>query len=228
MKHTFAVLPFVILAIFQNAFGQIKKDWQYRDELISYMESPKDTIFIQDRKTLEKVEGLKCNDSTVLFSYKSIKGDSLYIKVESKKFINSEHTVYLFDTAFFYVNNEKRVSELIAKNLIDGKPAYGNVWDYPNMEIKSIKIRWGKVWLTIPDSAYHNLYETHLCLDYLPVEAYITNNNKFLYLYMYASDGAGSYAVKLVFDRTKYFTRIVNTNECSDGYNFLDATEGCE
>lgn len=38
------------------------------------------------------------------------------------------------------------------------------------------------------------------------------------------SDGAGSYSVKFIFDRTKYLTRIVTTNEMVNGYDFLDGT----
>ena len=90
------------------------------------------------------------------------------------------------------------------------------------MEISHLKIKWNKNWLSIPDSAYHNLYEAHLCLGHLPIEAYITKGNKLLFIYLYGSDGAGGYAVKFVFNRKKYLTRIVTTNELIDGYDFLD------
>lgn len=221
------LILFLTLTTLQYSYGQIKGNWKYKRELISYMQSPKDTIFIQDRKNLEKVDGLYCNNYIIKFNYKCKNGDSLNIKIENTIFIKSKHTINVLDSVYKFINNEKRVV-LIARNLIDGKPAFGIDGYCPKIEIKSLKIKWDNNWLDIPESAFQNLYETHLCIDYMPVEAYITNDNKFLYLYISASDGAGSYAVKFIFDRTKYRTRIVNRNECSNHYNFIDATEGCE
>lgn len=188
------------------------------------MQTPKDTIYIQDRKQLEKIGGLKCTDTTVTFNSTTKAGDKISISIRNKKFIASAHTLDLADTVFKVIHNEKRVDYLISKDLIDGRRAFGIDGTYPKVELSEIKIKWNGTSLTIPDSAFHNLYEAHLCLDYLPVEAYVTKNNKLLYIYIAASDGAGSYSVKLVFNRQKYLTRIVNRNEMTDGYDFLDAT----
>lgn len=188
------------------------------------MQSPKDTVYIEDRKKLEKIGGLKCTAATAIFKSKTKTGDSIYISIRNKKFIASNHSLYLADTIFKFIHNEKRIDHLIAKDLIDGKRAFGIDANYPNVELSEIKIKWNHTWLKIPDSAFHNLYETHLCLDYLPVEAYLNRAKTLLYIYISASDGAGSYSVKLVFDRHKYLTRIVNRNEMTDGYDFLDAT----
>ncbi len=188
------------------------------------MQTPKDTIYIQDRKKLEKIGGLKCTDTIVTFNSTTKSGDKISISIRNKKFIASNHTLNLADTVYKFIHNEKRIDYLIAKDLIDGRRAFGIDGTYPKVELSEIKIKWNDTWLTIPDSAFHNLYETHLCFDYLPVEAYVTKNNKLLYIYISASDGVGSYSVKLVFNRQKYLTRIVNINEMTDGYDFLDAT----
>jgi hypothetical protein len=93
----------------------------------------------------------------------------------------------------------------------------------PRTEIKSMSIKWNKINLAIPDSAFSNFYEPHICLDYLPVEAYIFKN-QYLYLYIIGSDFADGFSVKFVFDKRKYLTRIVGTNEMTDGFDFLDGT----
>lgn len=226
-KGTFiSALLFVLIV--QTTLGQISNSWFFKRELIGYMQSPKDTIYIQDRKQLEKIGGLQCTDTTVTLHSKTKAGEGIFISIHNKKFVASNHTLDLADTVYKFTHNEKRVDYLIAKNLIDGKTAYGIDGGYPMLEIKELKIKWNNVWLTIPDHAFHNLYDTHLCLDSTPVEAYISKDNKLLYLYIAASDGAGSYSVKLVFNRQEYLTRIVNRNEMTDGYDFLDATAKVE
>ena len=214
----------IFLLTVRVTYGQISNSWPFKSELLSYMQTSKDTIYIHDRKKLEKIVGLKCIDTAVTFNSTTKTGDRIYILLRNKKFIKSKHTLDLVDTVYKFNHNEKIIDGLIAKDLIDGKQAFGIDGTYPKMEMSLIKIKWNSIWLTIPTSAFHNLYETHLCLDHLPVEAYITKNNKLLFLYIYASDGAGGYAVKLVFNRQKYLTRIVNRNEMTDGYDFLDAT----
>lgn len=214
----------IFLLTVQATFGQIRNSWTFKNELIGYMQTPKDTIYIQNRKKLEKIGGLKCNDTTATFNGTTKTGDRISISIRKNKFIASNHTLDLADTVYKFIHNEKRVDYLISKDLIDGRRAFGIDGTYPKVELSEIKIKWNNQWLTIPDSAFHNLYETHLCPDHLPVEAYVTKDNKFLYIYISASDGAGSYSVKLVFNRQKYLTRIVNRNEMTDGYDFLDAT----
>jgi hypothetical protein len=227
MKLKFISIALIFTNI-QFVYCQIKNDWSFKRELISYMQSPKDTIYIEDRKKLERIGVLKCNDSLVTFNDTTKSGRRIFISISNTKFIADKHSLHLSDTVFKFIHNEKRIDYLITRNLIDGRPSYGTDGGYPNFEMNALKIKWNRNWLSIPDSAFQNLLETHLCLSYLPVEAYITKNNKLLYIYIAASDGAGSYAVKFVFDRNKYLTRIVNRNECSDGFDFLDANASCD
>jgi hypothetical protein len=218
------ILAIILLLSSKVTFGQISNSWTFKNELIGYMQTPKDTIYIQDRKKLKKIRGLKCTDTTATFKGFTNIGDKISISIHNKKFIHSNHTLDLSDTVFKFMHNEKRVDYLITKDLIDGRVAFGIDGNYPNIELSDIKIQWNNIRLTIPDSAFHNLYETHLCLEHLPVEAYVTKDKKLLYIYISASDGIASYCVKFVFSRQKYLTRIVNINEMTDGYDFLDGT----
>lgn len=208
----------------QATFGQISNSWIFKNELIGYMQTPNDTIYIQDRRKLNKIDGLKCTDTTATFNSQTKIGDWISISIRNNKFVSSNHTLDLVDTVYKCIHNEKRINYIISKDLIDGRQAFGIDGNYPKVELSEIRIKWNDTWITIPDSAIHNLYETHLCLDHFPIEAYITNDNKLLYIYISASDGAGSYSVKLAFNRQKYLTRIVNRNEMTNGYDFLDAT----
>lgn len=223
MKLNSLVLIPCLIAI-HPATGQISNSWEFRKELISYMEKPADTIYIQDRKQLEKIHGLQCNDTSATFDFRTKSGESIYLSIHSKPFDASSHTTDLTDTTYVIVNNEKRIDHIIVKGIIDGKQAYGVDGGYPKSELNDIKIKWNGSWLVIPDSAFHNLYEVHLCNKDAPVEAYLANHKSLLYIYISASDGAGSYSVKFIFNRQKYITRIINRNEITDGYDFLDAT----
>ncbi|MEP7127718.1 MAG: hypothetical protein ABI729_02570 [Chitinophagales bacterium] len=219
MRTLIFLLTLLTTLTAQTTFAQINDSWAFKNELISYMQTPGDTIYIQDRKKLEEIKEMTCADTTVTFNDMSKSGERIYITISKTKFISAKHTIEVPDTVFKFIHNEKRVDYLIVKDLIDGRPAYGIDGNYPLFELNRLTIKWNGAWLTIPDSAFHNLYETHLC----SAEAYLTNDNKLLYLYISASDGAGSYAVKLVFNRRQYLTRIVNRNEMTDGYDFLDA-----
>lgn len=127
--------------------------------------------------------------------------------------------MHLSDTVYKTIRNEKRVDYLIAKNLIDDKRAYGIDGDIPKTEIKFLKVKFNGKWLTVPHNSFANFYEVHP----KTIEAYLSKDKKFIFLYVNGSDGIGSYAIKFVFDKTKYITRLISTNECTIGFDFLDA-----
>lgn len=221
MKKTILIIT-TLLTTF-TCFGQ---NWDkiLRQELICALIDPSDTIYIEDRKQLEKVNGHDCNDSIVIFNYASKVEDKIEIKIEKGVFEPSKHNLELADTVYKYIHEQKRVDYLEVKNIIDGRYSYGVDGTMPESEIKSMTIKWNGQSLTIPDTAYSNLYQPHLCLDYLVVESYLTKDNKNLYIYISGSDAAGGYSVKFVFDNKKYLTRIVGTNEMTDGFDFIDGT----
>lgn len=209
-----------------TTFSSLGQDWDraLHQELIESLIDPSDSIFISDRKTLEKIKGHDCSDSIVTFNYTSKTGDKIEIKIEKGLFDPSKHKLDIADTVYKYIHGQKRVDYLKVKNIIDGKYSYGIDATMPQSEIKSLTVNWNGQILTIPDSAYTNLYQPHLCFDHLVVESYLTKDNKNIYIYISGSDGAGGYSVKFVFDKVKYLTRIVGTNEMTDGFDFLDGT----
>jgi hypothetical protein len=208
----------IILTIL-TTLSCFSQDWKkrFRHELFESLVNPADSIYIMGRKELVRLGGLTCNENFVAFKYGAKNGDKIDIKIEKQDFEPSLHNVYLLDTVNVIDNGVE------VKNLIDNRYSYGIDGTMPRTEIKRMSIKWNEINLTVPDSAFTNLYEPHLCLDYLPVEAYIFKN-RYLYIYISGSDAAGSYSVKFVFDKRKYLTRIVGTNEMTDGFDFLDGT----
>ena len=207
----------IILTIM--TFSCFSQDWEksFRDELYNSLTNPTDSIYILDRHQLEKVVGMTCNDKVVTFSNITQSNERIEIRIEKGEFEPAKHKIYLFDTISTIAN----AHEII--NLIDNRYSYGIDGNMPKSEFKNMSIKWNGLDISIPDSAFSNLYEPHLCSDYLTVEAYILKNKK-LFVYINASDGAGGYAVKFVFDKEKYLTRILTTNEMTNGYDFLDGT----
>jgi hypothetical protein len=203
----------------------LSQDWEksFRHELLESLVNPADSIYVMDRKQLERVAGMTCNEKVVMIKSKLQNGDKIEIRIEKGDFEPTKHQIYLNDTIPEIVNGRKLYDMLEVKNLIDNRYSYGIDGDMPRTEIKSMSIKWKDINLSIPDSAFSNLYEPYLCLDYLPVEAYIFKD-QYLYIYISGSDAAGSYSVKFVFDKRKYITRIVGTNEMTDGFDFLDGT----
>jgi len=222
MRHakdpTMRRLMTIILTIL-TTISCFSQDWEksFRDELYNSLTNQTDSIYILDRQKLEKVSGMTCNNNIVTFSYLTQSKERIEIRIEKGDFEPSKHKIYLFDTISTIANAHE------VKNLIDNRYSYGIDRDMPKTEIKNISIKWSGLDISIPDSAFSNLYEPHLCSDYLAVETYIFKNKK-LFVYVNASDGAGGYAVKFVFDKEKYLTRIITTNEMTNGYDFLDGT----
>jgi len=218
MRHYQTILILLTLTT-QFAFGQMKPNWQFRSELMAQFISPKDTIYIQDRHHLEKLTVLQSTDTTATLNYTTKTGDKISIYIHCGKFEPTKHKLHLYDTIYKFIHNENRVDYLVSKDLIDGKRAYGIDGGLPRTEIKELKIKWNGKWLVIPDSSFANFYEIHT----KTIEAYISEDKKFIYLYISASDGAGSYSVKFVFNKNGFVTRLISTNECTDGFDFIDA-----
>jgi hypothetical protein len=214
-----------ITLIILTTLSCFSQDWEkrFRQELFESLLNPADSIYVMDRKQLERVAGMTCNDKVVMIKSTIQNGDKIEIKIEKGDFEPTKHLIYLNDTIPEIVNGRKLYNVLEVKNLIDNRYSYGIDGTMPRTEIKSMSIKWNKINLAIPDSAFSNFYEPHICLDYLPVEAYIFKN-QYLYLYIIGSDFADGFSVKFVFDKRKYLTRIVGTNEMTDGFDFLDGT----
>jgi hypothetical protein len=220
MKRLSATILLIFISL--SCFCQ---DWKaiFKRELLNSLTSPTDTIFISDRHKLEKIADINCSDKIFKSNTFLKNGDNIEINIEKGDFDPTKHQIHLSDTVPEIVKGRKLYNMLIEKNLIDNRYSYGIAGTMPRTEIKNMSIKWNEINLSISDSAFSNFYEPHLCLDYLPIEVY-TSKNEYLYIYISGSDAAGGYSVKFVFSKKKYLTRIVSTNEMTNGYDFIDGT----
>lgn len=198
---------YLIIFLFLSSLGICSAQNQsdlLRAELIAGLAQVSDSVYISDRRDLEKIGGHGCSHGHVEFSYTSKSKEQIKISIESSKFDPAVHEMD------------------ISRNFIDGRISYGIDRSIPTSEIKSLFVEWNGNELVIPDLAYSNLYQPHLCEDYLVVEAYLSAKSNNLFIYVSGSDGAGGYSVKFIFDKMKYVTQIVGTNESMNGFDFID------
>ena len=214
-------LSFVLIHV--SCMGQIKFTGSFRNELLACFHPLSDTQYVEDRRKLERISISSATDSSAILYHKTANSGRISIKIKSKRFDSAKHHMHLCDTVFKEQHGRKVIDHLACVGLIDDHQVYGLICDYPRDEIKFIKIKWNTIRLTIPDSAFWGLYDIH-CQS---IRAYQSSNRN-LYIYLSGSDGAGSYGVKLVFDRHRYITRIITSIECMDSADFLDGHGSCE
>lgn len=126
------------------------------------------------------------------------KSDSLLLSICRQPFDRSKHHIQ-YDGRF------------VSK--IDNKHPYGVDGALPKHEIKSIILKIGTTQISIPKSAYQNLFEPSL----LPREQaglgdlslYRSKDGKRLYIMMQNSDGAGFYIVTFIIVGKKYYDRKI-------------------
>ncbi len=215
---------FLLISILTITTTSQCQNWEkeFKQELFESL--GKDSIYISDRKQLEEIKGQKCTNNTLTYSYISNNKDSIEIKIERGLFEPSKHDINLIDTVYKTTQDTNRVDYMEVVNLIDNIYSYGIDASMPTQEIKSLSVIWNNLKIVIPDSTFANLYQPHICFEPISTQAFISENGKNIYLYICGSDGAGGYSVKFVFDQSKFVTRIITTNEMTDGFDYLDAT----
>jgi len=210
------------------SIAQVSPDWPHKKELYDLLNEPADSIFIQDRGALEELFGNNCKNNEVRF-YSTSKASELFqISIKTKKFVPSLHTMHLADTVYEMNHGKKKVESIIHRNIIDSMYAYGIQGEVPKEEISTFIILRGNSKIQIPKSAYSDLYNILVCENNRWTEVYLTKDDQYLYVYMHGGDGKNAYAVKFVFDREKYLTRIVNTHPCLKDFDFLDGFGECK
>lgn len=221
------ILLSVVCSVLHSA-AQVSSGWMHKKELYSLLSTADDSIYIQDRGELEELFGSTCTKNEVRY-YSSSKSSELFqISIKTKKFLPSLHIMHLTDTVFVMNRGKKKVDSVIYKNHIDGVHAYGIYAEIPKEEFSTFIILRGYSKISIPKSAYSDLYNIRLCENNKAPEAYVTTDSKYLYLYMHGGEGKNAYAVKFIFDHEKYLTRIVNTHPCLKDFDFLDGFGECE
>jgi hypothetical protein len=218
-------LLFFLILVFGHGNAQIDRKSDLYKDLINTLEKKSDTIFIENRKTLLKFQIIECNDNYVHFSDKLSSGERIEIEMKRNPFNASKHKLELDEPVYKEINGKRVISSMKVKNLIDNQYSYGIDGNIPNYEIGILNIKINEKEIEIPSIAYSNLYEPHLCEKNVPIEIYESSNGKYIYLYMFGSDGAGSYCVKWIFDKNKYISRIITDIEYMNGFDFIDAIE---
>lgn len=222
------ILVTVFVFLCSNVSAQTTSGWQHKQELYNLLQNPADSIYIQDRGALQELFGSTCTKTDVRY-YSSTKASELIqISIKTKTFVPSLHTIQLTDTLYSMHHGKKKADSVIYSNKIDGTRAYGISGTVPKEEIGTFIILRGNTKLQIPKSAYSDLYNVHLCENNKAPEAYITADNKHLYIYMHGGEGKTAYAVKFVFDQKGFVTRILNTHHCLKDFDFIDGFGECE
>ena len=191
----------------KNNRKQFIKDIPFYTELVSKLNSKKDTIYICSRHLLDKFRTIEKRDSIVIYKYNQYE-----ITIKAKDFNRDKHTLDLVDTVW---KSNGKVDYLKAKNLIDGNKAYGIDGSIPNTELSEFRIKINQEVFQLPDKYFKDNFNVNL----QNTEAYLSPDSSFFYVYVSGSDAAGSYSTKYVLGKNGYVTRIM-IEYC--GFDFID------
>ena len=122
-------------------------------------------------------------------------GKEIQVVLSTEKFDKSKHS-------FKY---HKEYRDIIEK--IDGKPFWGTDSEMPKREYKSIEVKIRGKQVSIPQSAYSDLYEPNLYTDLNFV--YYDKDSNTLYIVANNGDGAGAYMVCWQIEKGVYKGRKV-------------------
>ena len=122
-------------------------------------------------------------------------GKEIQVVLSTEKFDKSKHS-------FKY---HKEYRDVIEK--IDGKPFWGTDGNMPKREYKSIEVKIGGKQVSIPQSAYNDLYESYLYTEFNSV--HYDKDNDILYIVANNGDGAGAYMVCWQIEKGVYKGRKV-------------------
>jgi len=122
-------------------------------------------------------------------------GKEIQVVLSTEKFDKSKHS-------FKY---HKEYRDVIEK--IDGKPFWGTDGNMPKREYKSIEVKIRGKQVSIPQSAYNDLYESYLYTEFNSV--HYDKDNDILYIVANNGDGAGAYMVCWQIEKGVYKGRKV-------------------
>ena len=122
-------------------------------------------------------------------------GKEIQVTLSTEKFDKHKHS-------FKY---HKEYRDVIEK--IDGKPFWGTDGSMPKKEYKSIEVKIRGKQVSIPKSAYSDLYESYLYTEFNSV--YYDKDNDILYIVALNGDGAGAYTVCWQIEKGVYKGRKV-------------------
>ena len=129
-------------------------------------------------------------ENTIVFE-----GKEIQVVLSTEKFDKSKHS-------FKY---HKEYRDVIEK--IDGKLFWGTDGNMPKREYKSIEVKIRGKQVSIPQSAYNDLYESYLYTEFNSV--HYDKDNDILYIVALNGDGAGAYMVCWQIEKGVYKGRKV-------------------
>ena len=122
-------------------------------------------------------------------------GKEIQVTLSTEKFDKDKHS-------FKY---HKEYRDVIEK--IDGKPFWGTDGNMPKRQYKSIEVKIRGKQVSIPQSAYNDLYESYLYTEFNSV--HYDKDNDILYIVALNGDGAGAYMVCWQIEKGVYKGRKV-------------------
>ena len=122
-------------------------------------------------------------------------GKEIQVTLSTEKFDKNKHS-------FKY---HKEYHDIIEK--IDGEPFWGTDGNMPKREYKSIEVKIRGKQVSIPQSAYNDLYESYLYTEFNSV--HYDKDNNILYIVANNGDGAGAYMVCWQIEKGVYKGRKV-------------------
>jgi len=122
-------------------------------------------------------------------------GKEIQVTLSTEKFDKNKHS-------FKY---HKEYRDIIEK--IDGEPFWGTDGNMPKREYKSIEVKIRGKQVSIPQSAYNDLYESYLYTEFNSV--HYDKDNDILYIVANNGDGAGAYMVCWQIEKGVYKGRKV-------------------
>lgn len=164
------------------------------------LEEPTDRCFVSNRNLLPNIRVSECDSSLAIFEDTLLHGEICRITLKTREFKPDEHSI-VSSTDFTHIDE------------VDSQYPYGGQYGLPEIEIDYIKIEVNGTSIEIPANAYRNFYHPNFCINdgfFRQVEAFQSLNGDYIYLYLYGGGAAGTYFAKLIFDKTKYITRIAS------------------
>jgi hypothetical protein len=169
------------------------KDSTFIDYALSRIIKNKDKIYITNRNLLTVIPVTEFSPNYLKMSYKNISIDVLLTNFDSltNKVVTDEN------------------GDVISINNLQ---PYGCTYSKPTKKLKSITVNFGDKKITVPDSIYADLYEPILNDSLLKrenLQAYVSANDQFVYLYLYGGEAVDTYFTKLIINKNGSTTRWI-------------------
>ena len=207
------IFSFVLLANFCKAQGDDYPDYRSKKEWFSKIydapEIKRDLASFTFAGIDESAGKLPLKSIPLVadaFNFLSFEGDGIKVKITTSNFDASKHKLN------YYANPDNKQKYLVR---IDNKPFYGAYGVLPKTNIESITVVIDHDSVSIPSTAYADIFNPSLTYSEAGVEKHINDvfrspDGHRLYIYMLRRDDKGSYEVTWVIQDKKYLRRVLD------------------